>query len=501
MLQDALDQLAFVASDALLGIEGKRRITVSEALTLANKVADAIRAEDLLPGARVAIIAKNSIWHVITLFAVLKAGATVVPLNYRLRPDEWQFILDDCSASLVFIAPEFAPVAPTSAPVVVMGEWDQWLAKGSPSQPSNIGGSATADAVQLYTSGTMGKPKGVIWTHEGLEGCIEAVHKALGIRPGDRILLALPMFHIFGAVMAFLSVGCSATLLLIADFQPAEIIRILVEEHVAVAPLVPAMIQACLAIPDVGKNQFPELRTMVYGASTIAERTLRNAAAVFGCGFIQLYGMSELSPISALSVDDHALALASRPELLLSAGRALPGVEVRITDAYCSSAPVGVQGEIAIRSSFRMSSYFNRPEEQDRLIRDGWLYSGDSGVLDAEGYLFIQDRIKDIIISAAENISPREVEEILFQMPEISDVAVIGVPHEQWGEAVHAVVVPRRDVDLKEAEVVSFARERLARFKCPKSVEFVNVLPRNSTGKLLKRQLREQYWRDTTRNV
>jgi acyl-CoA synthetase (AMP-forming)/AMP-acid ligase II len=255
--------------------------------------------------------------------------------------------------------------------------------------------------------------------------------------------------------------------------------------------LVPAMLTACLAaVDDLGDRRFPALRSIHYGAMPIAEATLRRSLDAFGCDFMQSYGMTEAAQaLTVLSPDDHRLALDSRPELLLSAGRPALGTELRI----------GELGEILARGPQLMSGYWERPEATAETLRDGWLHTGDAGRIDEQGYLFVEDRLKDLIVSGGENVYPRIVEDALHRHPAVAEAAVIGVPDKRWGETVKAVVVLR--AECTEDDLIAFCRTRLGGFERPRSVDFVAELPRTASGKVLKRVLREPYWKGRSRRV
>jgi fatty-acyl-CoA synthase len=297
---------------------------------------------------------------------------------------------------------------------------------------------------------------------------------------------------------------CSGGCLYIqTDFNPSEVIRALSEEHVVVAQMVPSMIQACLTtVPDVARRQYEDLRLIIYGASPIAEQTLRRAIEAFKCDFLQGYGMTETtSALTYLLPSDHQRALTQKPALLLSAGRAMLGTEVRIVDTDDNPVPNGTIGEVVGRGPQLMKGYWNRPEATAEALRGGWMHTGDAGVMDDEGYVYIQDRVKDMIVSGGENVYPRSVEEVLFQHPAIADAAVIGVPDERWGEMVKAIVVVREGMNATAEEIMEFCRGRLGGFERPRSVDFVDALPRNPSGKVLKRTLREPYWAGQQRRV
>jgi fatty-acyl-CoA synthase len=263
------------------------------------------------------------------------------------------------------------------------------------------------------------------------------------------------------------------------------------------------MIQACLVmVPDVAQRRYDALRLISYGASPIAEATLRRALDVFGCEFFQGYGMTETTAVlTYLLPSDHDRALAGRPELLLSAGRPVAGTELRIVDTAGAPLPLGGVGEIAARGPQLMRGYFNLPEATAEAMAGGWMHTGDAGRLDEEGYLYIEDRVKDMIVSGGENIYPHEIEQVLFEHPAVADAAVIGVPDDQWGETVKAVIVLRKDATATEEEIIDFTRGKLGGFKRPRSVDFASELPYNPSGKVLKRALREAYWAGHTRRV
>jgi acyl-CoA synthetase (AMP-forming)/AMP-acid ligase II len=287
------------------------------------------------------------------------------------------------------------------------------------------------------------------------------------------------------------------------DFMPAEVVRALHEERIVYATLVPAMIQACLVtVPHVAESHYPDLRLIGYGASPIAEQTLRRAIEVFKCDFVQAYGMTETTAVlTCLSPADHQRALTEKPALLLSAGRPVIGTEVCVVDEHDRPLPHGTIGEIIARGPQLMRGYWNRPEESAAALRGGWMHSGDAGIIDDEGYVYIQDRVKDMLVSGGENIYPRVVEEVLFQHPAIADAAVIGVPDAQWGETVKAIVVLRQGARATGEEIIDFCRSKLGGFERPRSVDFVEALPRNPSGKVLKRVLREPYWVGHQRHV
>jgi acyl-CoA synthetase (AMP-forming)/AMP-acid ligase II len=516
-LFDLLDFRAREQGDAEFAVQGERCITYREALAAANRQANAMIGAGLQIGDRIGILSKNSIEYVLLYFAAAKAGVVPVPLNYRLAPAEWRYILNhagarlliaagDCQQSVDSIRRELMVERFITLDSLNTSGWDDyhdWVAR-YPATPPARKITTDNDLYQMYTSGTTGHPKGAVLTHAAVIAHLAQIGLALEIRPGERVLLVAPIFHTAAAnAAAFPCVYAGGSLFIQADFNPTQVVRALSEQRIGLAVLVPAMIQACLtAVPDVAQRSYDHLRRIHYGASPIAEPTLRRAMEVFQCDFSQGYGMTEATAgLTVLSPADHRRALAEQPGLLLSAGRATVGTELRVVDPYGTPLPNGAIGEVVGRGPQLMKGYWNQPDATAEALRGGWLHTGDAGVIDDEGYLYIQDRVKDMIVSGGENIYPRVVEEVLFQHPAIADAAVIGVPDERWGETVKAIVVLRQGMAADAEEIIDFCRGKLGGFERPRSVEFVETLPRNPSGKLLKRVLREPYWAGHGRRV
>jgi acyl-CoA synthetase (AMP-forming)/AMP-acid ligase II len=492
-------------------------MTYGEALAETNRLANAFIDAGLQIGDRIAMLAKNSIEYVLLYFAASKAGVVPVPLNYRLAPAEWRYIVNDAGAKILIAAGEYPEAVnplrhelPTVERFVAIDStcrgWDdyhQWMTKQPATSPARFVPEDSA-LYQMYTSGTTGHPKGAVLTHRAVVAHLGQTGLALRGEPGERRLLVAPVFHAAAAVATvFMGVTRGDGLYIQADFNPTDVVRALSEERIAVVQMVPSMIQACLtAVPDVAQRRYDHLRLMIYGASPIAEQTLRRAIEVFKCDFLQGYGMTETTAaLTLLLPSDHRRALAENPALLLSAGRAMAGTEVRIVDSEDNPVPNGTIGEVVGRGPQLMKEYWQRPEATAGALRDGWMHTGDAGVIDDEGYLYIQDRMKDMIVSGGENVYPRVVEEVLFQHPAVADAAVIGVPNERWGETVKAIVVLRSGMSASAEEILEFCRERLGGFERPRSVDFIEALPRNPSGKVLKRTLREPYWAGQQRRV
>jgi acyl-CoA synthetase (AMP-forming)/AMP-acid ligase II len=515
-LHDYLDRQAAELPDYDFAVQGQRRMSYREAQAEANRLANALLGSGLRPGDRIAYLSKNSIEFALMYYGASKAGVVPVPLNYRLSPPEWAYIINDAEAKLLIAGGELAaacqPVCPqlkfvkrcivVGAPVEGWQDYQEWVG-AFPTTAPDSSVNEDDDVYQMYTSGTTGHPKGAVLTHKAVSANVRQVEGALTLGPGDRYLIVAPIYHAAAAISLFEVVHKGGCCFIQEDFIPPEVVRALSEEKIAGALLVPAMIQACLVmVPDVAQRQYNDLKYIVYGASPIAEQTLRAAMQAFKCDFLQGYGMTELTAVTSfLMPDDHRAALADKPQLLVSAGRPLPDTEVRVVDENDSDVPTGQIGEIIVRGPQVMRGYWNLPEATTEALKGGWMHTGDAGVLDEEGYIYIQDRVKDMIVSGAENVYPRVVEEVLFQHSAIADAAVIGVPDQTWGETVKAILVLKPGTAASADEIMEFCRDKLGGFERPRSVDFVEALPRNASGKVLKRELREPYWQGQTRRV
>ena len=516
-LHDFLEFHARERPDAEFAVMGDRLLTYAEADARANQLANALIESGLQKGDRFAYLSKNSLEYPIVYFGASKAGVAPVPLNYRLAPSEWAYIVNDSQSKMLLSSGEYVEgidairgeLETVGRYISVDGDggpgWEDfrgWV-DGQPDSRPDRQVDYDDDLYQMYTSGTTGRPKGAVLTHRSVTENLVQISPTFEIGPGERLLVVAPLYHTAAAFLSFRCVyggGCSY---IQEEFNPFDVIRALEAENISVAFLVPAMIQACLvAVPDVAQRRYDHLKTIVYGASPIAEQTLRRAMEAFKCDFVQAYGMTELSPVATiLSPSDHRRAIEGNPELLLSAGRAVLGTEIRIVDEDDNPVPNRTMGEIIVRGPQLMKGYSNLPEETTKALRGGWMHTGDAGVMDDEGYIYVQDRVNDMIVSGGENVYPRVVEDVLFAHPSVADCAVIGVPDAQWGETVKAVVVLREETTATDEEIMDFCRGKLGGFERPRSVDFVTELPRNPSGKVLKRVLREPYWEGHERRV
>ena len=484
---------------------GERELTYRDLDERSNRLAQALLASGAGAGSRIAYLDRTAPEVIELLFAAAKIGAVLVPLNWRLASPELATILDDAEPRVLVAGKVYADVAeelvaqlsPAAELILVVDDrrrgYEPWLAAHDAVDPGGRG-DAHDVVVQMYTSGTTGIPKGVLTTHRNLAAAAEtSPHWAFD---ADSVSMTpLPMFHIGGIGWAFLGLWNGATTVLVRDFAPEVVLDILEHRRVTNAVLVPTMLKLLTEVPGAAERDYSSLRSIAYGASPITTPVLKAAFRTFRAPLYGIYGLTESTGgITQLDPADHDPD-GSREHLLRSAGRPFPWVELRIADPTTGAelAPREV-GEVWLRAPNVMAGYYKRPAETDAaLTPDGWLRTGDGGYLDEEGYLFLTDRIKDMIVSGGENVYPIEVEEALCRHPGVADVAVIGVPHEHWGEVVTALVIRRQDSGVSTDELVAFAREQLAGYKLPRSIEFVDDLPRTPTGKVLKRELRERY--------
>ncbi|HET9739446.1 MAG TPA: long-chain-fatty-acid--CoA ligase [Solirubrobacteraceae bacterium] len=489
--------------DAVALRDGERELVYGDLDQRSNRLAHALRASGVGAGTRVAYLDRSSPEVIELLFAASKIGAVLVPLNWRLAPPELAAVVADARAPVLIAGPAYREVAEdvlerlSPAPdLVVVGEaYEGWLAAHEPRDPGGRGQAGDV-IVQMYTSGTTGVPKGVLTTHRNLAVTAQtSLRWAFDERSVS--LTPLPMFHIGGIGWTYCGLWHGATTILVRDFEPTGVLDILERRRVTNAVLVPTMLQMLTAVPGAAKRDYSALRSIAYGAAPITTPVLKATLQTFGCALLGLYGLTESTGgVVALEPEDHDPG-GPREHLLRSAGRPYPWVELRIADP-ATGGPVGadVVGEVWLRGPNVTPGYFNRPAETGAaLTPDGWLRTGDGGYVDEDGYLFLTDRIKDMIVTGGENVYPVEVEEALAQHADVADVAVIGVPHPHWGEAVKALVVPRPGARTGPDDLIAFARERLAGYKLPRSVDFVTELPRTPSGKVLKRELRERWSR------
>jgi len=489
-----------------------RLTTYAELDRRTNLVANGLIAAGVKPGEAVTYLGKNSDHYFEIVLGAAKAGAVIAPIGWRLAPSEVAYILDDTAAKVLFLGAEHGECAKaalaetqTKPRVIVMeAEFEAWRDAQSESDP-RVAVTPDDTALLLYTSGTTGRPKGVMLTSANLmRSRRKLAESALGWnewKEGETNLVAMPAAHIGGTGWGLVGLINGVKNVVAREFNPLEILEFIERERIAKMFMVPAALQFVVRLPRAREIDYSSLTHILYGASPMPVALLQECMDVFGCGFVQQYGMTETTgTIVYLPPQDHDPKGNAR---MRSAGLPLPGVEIRVVDADGNVLGPNEVGEICTRSAANMKGYWNKPDATSSTVdADGWLRTGDAGYLDEDGYLFIQDRIKDMIISGAENVYPAEVENAIHGHPHVADVAVIGVPDDTWGETVKAIVVPKAGVTPDAASIIAHARERIAHYKVPRSVDFLDrPLPRNASGKILRRELREPYWAGKERRV
>ncbi len=481
-----------------------------------NRVANALAAAGVGEGDRVAFIDKNGYEYFEVLFGAAKLNAVTVNINFRLAPPEIAWIADNAQSKVFFVGPEFVDAVskvkgdiPTCATYVSLGEGDHG---GFTSYEAFLSDDATDPGVepkgtdvafQLYSSGTTGLPKGVMLSNDNLFALLPDASETWGFNEDMVSMAAMPLFHIGGSGWAMAGMFNGGTTVIVREIDPAALIDIIGEKRVTHAFLVPAVFQFMLMMPNVNDGDYSSLEMLVYGASPITTEVLAASVKTFGCKFAQAYGLTETTgAICTLPPEDHDPD-GPNAHRLRSCGKPNSNVEIKIVDPDSfEEVPTGEVGEILTRSNQNMVGYWRNEEGTASAFVDGdWFRTGDAGYVDEDGYLYIHDRVKDMIVSGGENVYPAEVENALMKHPGIADVAVIGVPDDKWGEVGKAMVVKADGQDPSEEEILTFAREQLAGFKIPRSVDFIDAIPRNPTGKMLKKDLRAPFWEGRERNV
>jgi len=494
---------------------GDLRFTYSQFSGRANLLAGAIRETRIAPGDRVAFLSLNCHRLLEAYYGVLAAGAVLLPLNVRLSAEEMAYILNDAEASMLFLEEEFLPLVDSlrqrvpslvafvllegrpSAGWLSLRNYEEMLAHAAPYVPDIMGIDENAVAELFYTSGTSAKPKGVMLTHRNVY--LHALHASVAFDPsGHRAQLhTIPLFHANGWGLAHTATLVGGKHVMLRRFLPEEVLRLIERERIETLQLVPIMAAALVNSPDRQKHDLSSLQWISIGGAASSPTLIREVIEKLGCDCFAGYGLTETAPVlsTARPKPGKEWQGEARYRAQAMTGYAIPGVEIRVVDAEERDVPRDgrTMGEVIARADGVMAGYWRQPQATAELMRGGWLHTGDLAVLNEDGTFLIVDRKKDIIISGGENISSLEIEAALVAHPEVYEAAVIAVADDQWGEVPKALVVRKPGSSLTEAELIEFCRARLSHYKCPRSVDFVQDLPKTATGKVRKKVLQERY--------
>jgi acyl-CoA synthetase (AMP-forming)/AMP-acid ligase II len=500
-------------------VYGPKKLTYAQFNSRVNSLANALCRLGIQRGDNIAVLQYNYPETLESIFACFKAGCGAVPINFRLHPNEFAFIIDHSEAKAVILSAEFNEAIigirdriPTARHLIALSgaqgeilDYEKLLSVES-DQFRDADVLPDDLAWLFYTSGTTGMPKGAMLTHRNLIATSMNFYADIcpGFGPDDVVLHAAPLSHGSG-IYALPNIGKAATNVILASksFDPELIFETIQEYRVTNIFAAPTMIKLMVESPAVDKYDHSSLRARNYGGAPMLVEDLKQAMERLGPCLVQLFGQAE-SPMTITYLPHRDHMLEGSPEQikrLSSAGFPRTDVEVKIFDGDDKEVPPGETGEIVTRSDLVMKGYWRNPEATNETLKNGWLHTGDMGYMDEMGYLYIMDRSKDMIISGGENIYPREIEEALIRHEAIREVAVIGIPDPKWGEAIKAVVALLPGVSATEEELISFCKNQIASYKKPKSVDFVDELPKNNYGKILKRDLRARYWKDKARKV
>jgi long-chain acyl-CoA synthetase len=490
-----------------------KRYTYEQVNQRVNSLINALHSLGVKKGDHVGILTYNCSQY-FEVFAVAKAGMVAVPLNFRSVSAELEYLINNSEISTLILEKDFIDVINSIRPKITkvrnficldavtenMQSYEQLISRFTSAEPTETV-QPTDMAAIFYSSGTTGRPKGAIHTHKSL--IAEMLIPNRDLTSNDVALCVMPFFHVGGSAAYMLPAFASgATIVVLKKFDEEDVLRTIEEQKITYACFVPAMIIRLLDHPALGKYDVSSLRTIAYTGAPMPLEALKKAIKYFGQIFLQLLGQTETLNMTMLLKSDHKLNGSPKEmKRLESAGKPPFEGELRIVDQNGKEVKAGVPGEIVGRSDRMMTSYWKMPKETAETIRNGWLYTGDAGMMDADGYVYLIDRKKDMIISGGENIYSREVEDVIYTHPAVVDAAVIGVPDAKWGESVKAVLVLKEGMQVSEQEIIEFCKERLAGYKKPKSVEFWDTVPKTTTGKIKKNEIREKYWEGYERKI
>jgi acyl-CoA synthetase (AMP-forming)/AMP-acid ligase II len=502
--------------DGIATIYGDRFRTFAEQHERVARLAGALRRRGVVPGDRVAYLGLNSDWFVEYYLAVPWADAVVNPVNFRWSPAEISYSLADSQTRVLLVDDAFADLVPAirqryagldtvihvgvGNPLQGMLGYEELIAEGSAVADVRRGGDALAGL--FYTGGTTGFPKGVMLSHANLITSALGALTTGAFGAGGRFLVAAPMFHMGGLVPILSAFITGGTLVAVPRFDPVAVMRAIQRHRVTDTVLIPIMIQLLVDHPQCVEHDLSSLERLVYGGSPIPVAVLDRARkALPQTDFAQLYGQTELSPTATILMPADHEESGPQPGRLRSGGQAAPHAEVRIVGPEGRELPRGQIGEIVSRGGHVMLGYWGKPDETAAALRGCWVHTGDAGWMDDDGYVYVADRLKDMIVTGGENVYSTEVENAVSAHPSVANCAVVAVPDDRWGERVHAIVVRKPGAEVTGAEIRDHVKSLIAGYKAPRTVEFVDVLPATPTGKVLKRELRAKYWAGADRSV
>jgi len=512
---DIIYRNAVLYPDSEAFVYGSERTSFKRFNERVNRLIHGLQALGIHKGDVIGILSWNRLEYPEVFGAAMKGGFILAHFNPRLQAEELIHVINDSEARVVFLGPEFVEIVDrihkrlSKAELFLtfgnaerqMMAYREVLESHSEEPEPNI--REEDPLVIFYTSGTTGIPRGAIYTHrQKMENTyIKALD--IGVEFGDRHLVVLPMFHIGGDshIWPFFLMGGCNVIMPRPSFDPAEALQMIAEEQITDVHIVPTQLISLLNLPDIEQYDLHCLKRIWYAASPMPTEVLKRGLSVFGPIFMQGYGQTESGPdVTVLSRANHRYSGESTEaqSVLASCGQPCIRVHVRIVDEAGRDVEAGKIGEIIVESKRIMTEYWRKPDETKETIRDGWLYTGDMGYYDEKGFIYIADRKKDMIITGGENVYPKQVEDVLYRHPAVKEAAVIGVPDPYWVERVHALVVLKENAQAAEEDIISFCRECIAHYKAPKSVEFVESLPKNPQGKILKREIRSKYWKQQT---
>ena len=507
---DIVYRNAILYPDSEAFVYGSERVSFKDFNERVNRLIHGLHSLGLQKGDVIGILSWNQLEYTEVFGAAMKGGFVLAHFNPRLHADELVHVINDSKPRVLFLGPELVETIngilkqlPKTEYFLSFGDAEghikayKGMMEGQPIEEPESRVMEEDPLTIFYTSGTTGMPRGAIYTHrQKMENtCGKALD--IGVEFGDRHLVVLPMFHIGGDshIWPFFLVG-GCNVIMPVSYAMSDALKIIAEEQITDVHIVPTQLVSLLNLPDIDQYDLRCLKRIWYAASPMPTEVLKRGLSVFGPIFMQGYGQTESGPdITVLGRENHLYSEES-PEaqsVLASCGRPCIGVHVRIVDDDGRDVEAGEIGEIIVQSRRTMTGYYHRPEETREAIRDGWLYTGDLGYYDERGFIFIKDRRHYLIISGGENVYPAEVENVLYRHPAVREAAVIGVPDPYWIERVHAVVVLKEDAQATEEDIIDFCKEHIAKYKTPKTVEFVEDLPRNPQGKILKREIRSKY--------